>query len=162
MARVIDLIRPMTETDLDEVMAIEEAVFSSPWSRQGIADELAAAGRHYLVTESPDGIVCYGGVMVIGDEGHVMTLATRVDRRGRGLATQLLVQLLLAAIEAGATHLLLEVRPSSMEARRMYQKFGFAPVGIRPRYYRDEDAIVMWVDDADSVEYRARLERLAG
>ena len=161
MARLIDLIRPMTEADLDEVMVIEESEFPVPWSRQGLIDELAAPGRHYLVTESPDGIVCYGGVMVTEDEGHVMTLATRSDRQGRGLATGLLARLLQAAIAAGATHLLLEVRPSSLAARRMYQKFGFAPVGIRPRYYRDEDAIVMWVEDADTAEYAARLEMLA-
>jgi ribosomal-protein-alanine N-acetyltransferase len=158
MAGVTNVIRAMSAADIDEVLAIEEATFTTPWSRRMLAEELAAVGRIYLVTESDDdGVVCYGGMMVTGDEGHVMTLATRRDRRGRGLATDLLVRLLRRGIAAGAEHVLLEVRPSSLAARRMYQKFGFAPVGIRPDYYRDEDAIVMWVDDAATESYEQLL-----
>jgi ribosomal-protein-alanine N-acetyltransferase len=160
MARVIDLIRPMTLDDVDDVLAIEEATFPTPWTEGMLRDELAASGRSYLVTESGDGVVCYGGIMVGGGEGHLMTLATRSDRRGRGLATDLLIRLLLWAIDAGAERLLLEVRPSSFPARRMYHKFGFAPVGIRPAYYGDEDAIVMWVDDAAGDAYRDKLAGL--
>lgn len=160
MAAVITHIRDMTLDDVDAVLAIEQATFSAPWSRQMLTDELGAPRRRYVVLEGPDGLQGYGGVMVTEDEGHVMTIAVSHDLQGRGFGTGLMVTLLRAATEMGATRLLLEVRPSNRAARRMYQKFGFVPVGIRPRYYRDEDAIVMWVDDAETESFAERLEEL--
>ncbi len=160
MARVLTLARSMTADDLDAVLAIEEATFPTPWSRAMLEGELAATGRSYLVVEGPDGLIAYGGVMVAGAEGHVMTLATVPAHRGRGHARRLLVRLLRDAIALGAERLLLEVRPSNRAARRLYSRFGFAPVGIRPRYYRDEDALVMWVDDAATDDYARLLEEL--
>ncbi|MEE8330955.1 MAG: ribosomal protein S18-alanine N-acetyltransferase [Acidimicrobiia bacterium] len=160
MARVMTHIRDMTLDDIDAVLTIEQATFSAPWSRQMLTDELGASRRNYIVLEGPAGLEGYGGVMVTEDEGHVMTIAVTHDMQGRGYGTGLMVTLLQAAIEMGATRMLLEVRPSNRAARRMYQKFGFVPVGIRPRYYRDEDAIVMWVDDAETESFAARLEEL--
>jgi ribosomal-protein-alanine N-acetyltransferase len=48
-----------------------------------------------------------------------------------------------------------------MGARRLYEKYGFRPVGLRPRYYTDngEDALIMTTDPLDSPSMR---ERLAG
>ena len=161
MARVINRVREMTPQDIESVMVIEEATFPAPWSRRMLTDELAAPGRYYIVLDGPDGIEGYGGAMVSDQEGHVMTMAVGSDRRGRGLGTTLLSALLSAALGMGASRLLLEVRPSNMAARHLYQKFGFVPVGVRPRYYRDEDALVMWVDDADTPEYAARLAELS-
>jgi ribosomal-protein-alanine N-acetyltransferase len=62
-----------------------------------------------------------------------------------------------AALEADARHLTLEVRMSNQAAQRLYQRFGFAPVGLRKNYYRDEDALVMWAIDIDTDDYRDRL-----
>ena len=59
-----------------------------------------------------------------------------------------------AATAAGARHLTLEVRVSNEGARRLYQRFGFAPVGVRKDYYRDEDALVMWATDIDNRRIR--------
>jgi ribosomal-protein-alanine N-acetyltransferase len=64
------------------------------------------------------------------------------------------------ALAAGANSLTLEVRVSNRSAQALYQRFGMAPVGVRKRYYKDEDALVMWVHDIDSSEYRARLEEI--
>ena len=44
----------------------------------------------------------------------------------------------------------------------MYQRFGFAPVGVRKDYYRDEDALVMWATDIDGPDYEARIEAIRG
>ena len=62
----------------------------------------------------------------------------------------------------GAKNLTLEVRVSNRNAQALYQRFGMAPVGVRKRYYKDEDALVMWVHDIDSPEYRERLDEIAG
>lgn len=160
MARVMSHLRQMTLDDLDAVVALEKASFPSPWSRQMLTDELGGARRHYVVLEGPEGVEGYAGIMVSGDEGHIMTIAVAPERRGRGCGSRLMVAVLRAGVDMGATRMLLEVRPSNMVARRLYRKLGFAPVGIRPRYYRDEDAIVMWVDDADTPAFAERLQRM--
>jgi ribosomal-protein-alanine N-acetyltransferase len=62
----------------------------------------------------------------------------------------------------GARNATLEVRLSNVAARRLYERFGFRPVGVRPRYYTDngEDALIMTTDDLDDPELTARLTRL--
>jgi ribosomal-protein-alanine N-acetyltransferase len=64
--------------------------------------------------------------------------------------------------EIGASVATLEVRLSNVPARRLYEKFGFRPVGIRPRYYSDngEDALIMTTEALDSESMLGRLQRL--
>ncbi len=62
-------------------------------------------------------------------------------------------RLIRDAIEMGARHLTLEVRTGNEAARRLYHRFGLAPVGVRPGYYQGEDALIMWAHDIDSPEY---------
>jgi ribosomal-protein-alanine N-acetyltransferase len=72
----------------------------------------------------------------------------------------LLLAIIDAALEAGAEHLTLELRVSNSPARSLYERFGFSPVGVRPRYYVDEDALVMWAVNASGSEYSRRLDRI--
>ena len=69
-------------------------------------------------------------------------------------------QLVDTALREGAENLTLEVRVGNLDARRLYSRFGFAPVGIRKDYYVDGDALIMWVTDASGEEYRARLREI--
>jgi len=66
------------------------------------------------------------------------------------------------AIELAASVATLEVRISNTAARRLYERFGFRPVGVRPRYYSDnsEDALIMTTEELPSAAMRDRLERL--
>jgi [ribosomal protein S18]-alanine N-acetyltransferase len=65
------------------------------------------------------------------------------------------------AIDSGARNLTLEVRVSNRGAQLMYQRFGFAPAGVRARYYENtEDAIVMWAHEVDSPAYSERLRAI--
>ena len=45
----------------------------------------------------------------------------------------------------------------------LYQRFGFRPVGVRPRYYSDngEDALIMTTDLLRSPTMRHRVEAMA-
>jgi ribosomal-protein-alanine N-acetyltransferase len=153
-------IRSFEPEDIAAVARLEEILFPEPWSEMMLRDELEAAGRTYLISADGTEIVGYGGVMLIGSDAHIMTLAVVPAARRRGVGSQLMLSLVDAAIAAGAEHLTLELRVSNEPARALYEKFGFAPVGIRPRYYRDEDALVMWALDVHGPEYRAALDRI--
>lgn len=150
-------LRPMTIDDIEAVLALEQVIFPHPWTEGILRDELAGHRRTYLVAEEDETIVGYGGVMIVMEDAHITNLAVDPNARGRGIASRLFLDLAEGALDDGAEHLTLEVRMSNLDARRLYSRFGFAPVGIRKDYYVDEDALIMWVTDAAEPEYRARL-----
>ena len=160
MARVITTIRPMAAGDVPVVSAMEQEVFTDPWSENAFHEELSAAGRRYLVAEEGGAPVGYGGLLVVGEDAHVVTLAVDPAAQRRGLGTRLMVALVEEALAAGASHLTLEVRVSNEAAQHLYRRFGFETVGVRRHYYRDEDALIMWAMDVDSAEYARRLAEI--
>ena len=79
--------------------------------------------------------------------------------RRHGLGRRLVLAVIEAALDMGARHMTLEVRAGNEAARHLYAGLGMAPVGTRPGYYGDEDALILWAHDIDRPEYR---EMLAG
>jgi ribosomal-protein-alanine N-acetyltransferase len=156
------LIRPLGEGDLPSILRIEQATYPTPWTEGIFRDELKAPGRVYLVAEENDEVVGYSGLMVVLPEAHVTSVTVDPQRRGSRIGTRLMLRICQEALAAGANSLTLEVRVSNRNAQALYQRFGMAPVGVRKRYYKDEDALVMWVHDIGSAEYRERLEEIAG
>jgi ribosomal-protein-alanine N-acetyltransferase len=154
------LIRSLVEEDLPSILRIEEATYPTPWTEGIFRDELAAAGRIYLVAEENDEIVGYSGLMLVLPEAHVTSVTVDPQRRGSRIGTRLMLRICQEALAAGASSLTLEVRVSNRNAQALYQRFGMAPVGVRKRYYKDEDALVMWVHDIDSESYRERLDEI--
>lgn len=157
METAVTMIRPMLADDVVAVAALEANQQPKPWTEQTFRDELAAENRIYLMAEVNEDVVGFGGVMVIADEAHVTNLlvdeAQRRHRIGRGL----LVSLIGSAIDRGARHLTLEVRSGNDAARALYSGLGLAPVGLRPRYYGDDDALIMWAHDIDRPGYLESL-----
>jgi len=151
-------IRPMVRDDLEVVSRLEADIYPQPWSDAVFAEELGREGRVYLAADDDGDIVGYAGLMMVEDEAHVTTVAVTPSARKRGVGKRLMLALVEAALAAGARHLTLEVRVSNSPARDLYQRFGFAPVGLRKNYYRDEDALIMWAIDIDGPSYGGRLD----
>jgi len=160
VAQLITSIRLMSLDDIPAVAALEQRVFADPWSESAFREELATASRRYLVAEEGRAILGYGGLLVVEDDAHIVTLAVEPGTRGRGLGTRLMLRLAEEALRAGAAHLTLEVRVSNQPAQSLYRRFGFETVGLRRHYYRDEDALIMWALDIDSEGYRRRLTEI--
>ena len=98
---VTTVIRPLTLDDLDSVVALEAANQPAPWSEGVFRDELAAENRVYLAADE-DGVVGFGGVMLVGEEAHVTNLLVTPERRRRGIARDLMVTLITAAVSAAS------------------------------------------------------------
>lgn len=160
MAVSLDRLRQMTADDIPTVLALEVSAFPVPWTEEMLQEELTGPGRTYFVSEDDDGVMAYGGFMLVESDAHIMTIAVAQQHRRNGVASRLLLALIDVALEAGAEHLTLELRVSNTPARSLYERFGFAPVGIRPRYYVDEDALVMWAVNATGSEYVSTLDRI--
>lgn len=106
-------------------------------------------------------IVGYAGLWLMTDEAHITTIAVDPDFQGNGLGELLLVALIDRAKAIGARWLTLEVRVSNEVAQKLYEKYTFKEMGIRRRYYSDnnEDALVMWTDPIDSDVFQEMLLR---
>jgi ribosomal-protein-alanine N-acetyltransferase len=154
---------PMRVTDLPAVHAIERASFESPWPTDAYRSELETNRlAQYLVVRAGDEIAAYGGMWLMVDEAHVITFAVHPLWRRQHVGGRLLLAMLDLAIDAGAHEATLEVRLSNLPARRLYEKFGFRPVGLRPRYYTDngEDALIMTTDQLRDPPMRQRIAGL--
>ena len=142
------VLRQMTRADLDQVVGLEQALFGEEaWTRQMLADELdlQPASRYYLVAVTGSQIVGYAGLLGVGWQGDVLTLAVATERWGHGIGSALLEALLAEAARRGCAEVFLEVRTDNTRAQRLYRRYEFAEVGIRRGYYQPSgaDALVM-------------------
>ena len=154
-------IMPMRAGDLEAIGTIERASFDSPWPPDAYRSELETNRlAQYLVVRADDDIIGFGGMWLMVDEAHVITFAVHPLWRRQHIGGRLLLAMLDIAADAGANEATLEVRLSNLPARRLYEQFGFRPVGLRPRYYSDngEDALIM---TTDQLRDRAMRERIA-
>jgi ribosomal-protein-alanine N-acetyltransferase len=151
-------IRPMSRSDIPAVAELESEIYDPPWPPRVFFDELAMKNRRYLVaTDGADLVLGYCGLLIVEEDAHVTTIAVAPRSRGHHLGTRLMLEMVEAALDADTRHLTLEVRVSNEAAQKLYERFGFEPVGRRKNYYKDEDALVMWATDIDTDEYQSRV-----
>ncbi len=135
----------MTEGDLAEVLEIERASFTMPWSEISFFNQIKNPRSISKVARAGDRIAGYICASRIMDEGHILTFAVHPEYRKLGIASLLISDMLNYLKEEGCRFIFLEVRVSNGSARRMYEKFGFREIGTRKNYYVSpvEDAVVM-------------------
>ena len=136
---------PMNGDHLDEVAELERICFSTPWSRNMLAEELDNLLSAFLVAlDDNDRVVGYAGLQVVLDEGYITNIAVDPEHRRKGIADALL-GVFCRFGEEHLAFLTLEVRASNRPAIGLYLKHGFAQVGRRKDYYERprEDAVLM-------------------
>jgi len=138
----------MTAAHLDAVDEIERHSFKNPWPPQVFAEELTREWARVDVALDRGRVVGFVDYWIVQDEIHLLAIASHPDARRRGIGKLLLDHLLARAREEQAVLVTLEVRRSNVPAIAMYERAGFATVGVRPRYYAEdnEDALVMTLD----------------
>jgi [ribosomal protein S18]-alanine N-acetyltransferase len=140
------LIRPMSENDVSEVIAVERASYQFPWS-EGIFRDCLRVGYVCRVVTVNDAIIGYGVMSVGAGEAHILNLCIGESYRCRGVGRRLLTYLVDRGAAAGMNEAFLEVRPSNTSAIRLYLSVGFEQVGMRRGYYQAvggrEDAAVL-------------------
>jgi ribosomal-protein-alanine N-acetyltransferase len=147
-------IEPLTTIEqIDEVLAIEHASFTNPWSREMYVAELNNRGVSFffLARTAAHGVVGFCSFWRVLDELHINNLAVLPERRREGVAAALLERVLAEGARLGAKRATLEVRRSNEVARHLYERFGFAVAGVRRNYYSQpvEDALVLWREQLD-------------
>ena len=137
-------IHPMTEFDLDAVLAIEQASFPAPWRRDHFLHELAAPHSFPFVARADGAVVGYVCLQSLFEEAQILNIAVEPQQRGRGIARMLMGHVFAVARDQGAEFMALEVRESNVAAITLYERFGFCRTGQRKGYYEGkEDAVLM-------------------
>ena len=183
-------LRPMTAEDIPQVMDIERESFPSMWPQTAYRRELQNKLARYIVLaevppeeqpaatapgvwgairrivsgedDSRERLLGFIGLWLMVGEAHIVTVAVRESHRRMGIGERLLIAAVELAAVAGEDVVTLEVRKSNEAAQRLYAKYGFERVGLRVRYYtdNDEDAVLMTTPALDAPSFRARLEEL--
>lgn len=151
----------MRRRHLKKVLEIEEKLYPRPWTHRTFVSELSqmrAGSRYYLVAYVGDSMVGYGGMMFSGEDAHITNIAVDPEWQGRGVATEMMLDLVLLAHDRGCAAMTLEVRHTNVVAQNLYRRFGFVPAGVRKRYYENtDDAIVMWAHGVNTEEFMDRI-----
>lgn len=167
-------LRYMQIVDIQQVVAIDNVSFDPAWSARSYAYEISESSYSHMAVleravEQPTPgwrrffkglsgqrevqrqIVAYGGLWNIAGEGHISTIATHPDWRGHGFGEIVLAGMIRRALTLDAEYVVLEVRVSNAVAQKLYQKYEFKTVAVKPRYYRNnnEDAYDMRLDLTD-------------
>jgi ribosomal-protein-alanine N-acetyltransferase len=154
---------PMRRRHLRSVLRIEAEVYPRPWSMSLFMSELGMrATRAYFVARVGRNVVGYAGLMLMGDDGHVTTIAVDPMWHRNQIGTRLLLALVNEARARESVNLTLEVRVSNRGAQDLYRRFGFESVGVRKGYYAEtnEDAMIMWSNGIDTPEFAEHLGAL--
>ncbi len=139
------IIREMQIDDLEQVISIEERLFSKPWTLNGFFSFFVREDALFLVAEEGGEILGYCGVLTALDQGDVLNVGVRPDLQGQGIGRRLVGALIKKMDERGVSSLYLEVRTSNQAAIGLYEASGFKEVGRREGYYEapKEDAVLM-------------------
>ena len=139
--------RLATAGDLDGVLAIEDASFNNPTTREWYEAELKRPEVcHIYVLRTADcPVAAFCAFWRVADQIHINNLAVRPELRGQGLASRLLAEVMAESARMGADRATLEVRRSNAPALRLYAKAGFTEAGVRRNYYTQpvEDALIL-------------------
>lgn len=135
---------------IDDVLRVEEASFTNPWTREMYLAELENRGVSFcfLASDEHGAVVGFCSFWRVLDELHINNLAVLPDVRRSGVGSALLTRVLREGAQLGARRATLEVRRSNNAARLLYEQFGFSIAGVRHGYYSNpvEDALVLWRD----------------
>jgi ribosomal-protein-alanine N-acetyltransferase len=138
-------IAKMTADHVSQVAELEKICFSDPWSEKSVASELTNPLSLWLVAVEDDRVAGYVGSQSVMGESDMMNVAVHPDFRRQGVAEKLVLELVAALAKKDNHCLTLEVRASNAPAISLYEKLGFAQIGLRKNYYRNpkEDALIL-------------------
>ena len=139
-------VRPATAADIEPAAALLAQADFRGWGPRALEDKLGAPGWLLVAVGAPGAPEAVALASAVLDEAELIAVAVvpAVRRQGRG--RRVLEGLCDRLRSLGVTRLHLEVRKANVPARALYDGLGFVEVGLRPRFYGDDDAVLMTRD----------------
>ncbi|MGN0114567.1 MAG: ribosomal protein S18-alanine N-acetyltransferase [Acutalibacteraceae bacterium] len=139
------IIRTLNKDDTDGIFAVESGCFSSPWDKSVILGTISQSSYRYFGAFDDDILCGYASVTLVADECYVNRIAVLESYRKRGIADELMINIIAFCESVSAMFLSLEVRSRNIAAISLYEKHGLKQEGLRRKFYRepDDDALIM-------------------
>lgn len=154
----------MEHKNIDEILQIEELCYGAHhWSRESFLTELNNKISSYYCAINNDGkCLGYTGIWKIVDEAHITNLSVHPNFQNQKIAHFLLLNSIDECYREKIKYITLEVRVSNEKAIHLYEKFGFKSLGLRKKYYQDnnEDALIMWSENIFDKKYKELYDRI--
>jgi ribosomal-protein-alanine N-acetyltransferase len=155
----------MKVEDIDQIMEIEKVSFGPyHWSPQSFASEIDNKLGNYVtaIDQITKKVLGYCGFWLIFDEAHITTIAVHPEYRKKYIGELLLQNMIEMGYKSNAKWFTLEVRAGNISAQNLYYKYGFKSLGLRRKYYQDndEDALIMWTENIWDTQFKSRLQEL--
>ena len=137
------MISEMNLQDLENIKDCLLTDFDNFWSYNILKQELENGKSKYFVAKQENEIVGFAGILLIIDQVNIMNIVVKKDKRNFGIGSLLLEEIIRYSKIHNATSITLEVNEKNIPAIKLYEKYGFKQVGIRKKYYNNEDNAIL-------------------
>lgn len=133
----------MAISDLENIKHILESDFDNFWNYTILKSELKNPNSTYFVAKLNNEIIGFAGVLIVLDEADITNIVIKKNSRGLGFSKEIMEYLIRFCSEKKCTKINLEVNSNNIIAINLYKKFEFEQVGLRKKYYKSGDAILL-------------------
>ena len=136
----------ISEMNLQDEENIKDCLltdFDNFWSYNILKQELENGKSKYFVAKQENEIVGFAGILLIIDQVNIMNIVVKKDKRNFGIGSLLLEEIIRYSKIHNATSITLEVNEKNIPAIKLYEKYGFKQVGLRKKYYNNEDNAIL-------------------
>lgn len=137
------MISEMNLQDLENIKGCLLTDFDNFWSYNILKQELENGKSKYFVAKQENEIVGFAGILLIIDQVNIMNIVVKKDKRNFGIGSSLLEEIIRYSKIHNATSITLEVNKKNIPAIKLYKKYGFKQVGLRRKYYNNEDNAIL-------------------
>lgn len=137
------MISEMNLQDLENIKDCLLTDFDNFWSYNILKQELENGKSKYFVAKQENEIVGFAGILLIIDQVNIMNIVVKKDKRNFGIGSLLLEEIIRYSKIHNATSITLEVNEKNIAAIKLYKKYGFKQVGLRRKYYNNEDNAIL-------------------
>lgn len=137
------MISEMNLQDLENIKDCLLTDFDNFWSYNILKQELENGKSKYFVAKQENEIVGFAGILLIIDQVNIMNIIVKKDKRNFGIGSLLLEEIIRYSKIHNATSITLEVNEKNIPAIKLYKKYGFKQVGLRRKYYNNEDNAIL-------------------
>jgi len=149
------MIRKMLESDLEQVLLIENDIFAKdPWPKKEYLYELNENPFSQLFVYCiDDEVVGYFDLWITYEQAQLANIGVKRSFQKKGIGQKLINYCANEAIKNECENLTLEVRVSNTPAINLYSKNDFISVSTRRHYYSDGEDAYLMIKPLGGLEY---------
>ena len=134
------MIQSANKSHLNEILDIEKIVFTKPWTREQLKNDLVLSvnSENWVYMEDQQ-VAGYILGLKVRDEFHMNNIAVHSDFQRRYIGRSLIEHVKNRLQSQNIQRIYLEVSGKNKPAQQLYESMGFQKKGLRRDYYAKEE-----------------------